>query len=150
MFREYWNRPDANAEAFVDGWFRTGDIARIDDEGFLFIVDRAKDIVIRGGENIGCGEIEDAIYTHPAVSEVVVFGVPDERMGEEVATMIVAKSGQNIDEDDMKEHLRSHLAGFQIPRYIFTQVDPLPRIASGKFDKRSIRTEILTKFENNS
>lgn len=150
MFREYWNRPDANADAFVDGWFRTGDIARIDEEGFLFIVDRAKDIVIRGGENIGCGEIEDAIYTHPAVSEVVVFGVPDERMGEEVATMIVPKPGQIIAEDDLKEHLHDHLAGFQIPRFVYTQKDPLPRIASGKFNKRAIRIEILKNFESNA
>lgn len=146
MFREYWNRPDANAEAFVDGWFRTGDIARIDDEGFLFIVDRAKDIVIRGGENIGCGEVEDAIYTHPDVSEVVVFGLPEERLGEEVATMIVPKAGKAIDEDELRTHLRDHLAGFQIPSRIFVQKDPLPRIASGKFNKRGIRIEALEKL----
>lgn len=146
MFREYWNRPDANAEAFVDGWFRTGDIARIDEEGFLFIVDRAKDIVIRGGENIGCGEVEDAIYTHPAVSEVVVFGLPEERLGEEVATMIVSKAGRDLDEDSIKAHLRDHLAGFQIPSRIFLSKNPLPRIASGKFDKRGIRLEMLEKL----
>lgn len=143
MFREYWNRPDANAEAFTDGWFRTGDIARIDDEGFLFIVDRAKDIVIRGGENIGCGEVEDAIYAHPAVSEVIVFGLPEERLGEEVATMIVPKPGRSLDEDGIKSHLRDHLAAFQIPSRIFFSADPLPRIASGKFNKRGVRGEIL-------
>lgn len=146
MFREYWNRPDANAEAFIDGWFRTGDIARIDDEGFLFIVDRAKDIVIRGGENIGCGEVEDAIYTHPDVSEVVVFGLPEERLGEEVATLIVPKAGKDIYEEDLRSHLRDHLAGFQIPSRIFMQRDPLPRIASGKFDKRGIRLKALEKL----
>lgn len=143
MFREYWNRPDANAEAFVNGWFRTGDIARIDEEGFLFIVDRAKDIVIRGGENIGCGEVEDAIYTHPAVSEVIVFGLPDERLGEELATMIVPTQGRTLGEDEIKAHLRDHLASFQIPSRIFFSADPLPRIASGKFDKRGVRKEIL-------
>jgi long-chain acyl-CoA synthetase len=147
MFREYWNRPDANKEAFLDGWFRTGDIAYIDDAGFLFIVDRAKDIVIRGGENIGCGEVEDAIYTHPVVSETVVFGVPDERLGEEVATMIVTKRGQSLAEEDLKQHLRDHLADFQIPRYVYIQQDPLPRIASGKFNKRAVRAEILKQFE---
>lgn len=143
MFREYWNRPDANAEAFVDGWFRTGDIARIDEEGFLFIVDRAKDIVIRGGENIGCGEVEDAIYSHPAVSEVIVFGLPDERLGEELATMIMPKPGKSLDEDGLRAHLRDHLANFQIPSRIFFSKAPLPRIASGKFDKRGVRAETL-------
>lgn len=143
IFREYWNRPDANAEAFIDGWFRTGDIALIDEEGFLFIVDRAKDIVIRGGENIGCGEVEDAIYSHPAVSEVIVFGLPEERLGEEVATMIVPKPGRSLDEDAIKAHLQDHLAAFQIPSRIFFSSDPLPRIASGKFNKRGVRGEIL-------
>lgn len=144
MFREYWNRPDANADAFTDGWFRTGDIARIDEEDFLFIVDRAKDIVIRGGENIGCGEVEDAIYTHPAVSEVVVFGVPDERLGEELATMVVLRSGQGLEASDLQTHLRDHLATFQIPAHVYFSKEDLPRIASGKFNKRQVRAEILS------
>ena len=94
--REYWRRPDANAEEFVDGdWFRTGDVAYVDDEGFVFIVDRIKDLVIRGGENIGCGAVENALQEHPDVAEACVYGVPDDRLGEEVAaTLYVTKSGQ--------------------------------------------------------
>lgn len=143
MFREYWNSPMANAEAFVEGWFRTGDIARVDEEGFVFIVDRAKDIVIRGGENIGCGEVEDAIFLHPSVAETVVFGVPDERLGEEVATMIHLRPGKTLNADDLKTHLREHLAAFQIPAYVYFSSEPLPRIASGKFNKLAIRKEIV-------
>jgi steroid-24-oyl-CoA synthetase len=145
MFREYWNRPDANKDAFVDGWFRTGDIARIDEEDFLFIVDRAKDIVIRGGENIGCGEVEDAIYTHPAVNEVVVFGVPDERLGEKLAAMVITAKGKHLNTEDLQAHLGDHLANFQIPSHVYFSTDPLPRIASGKFNKRSVRAEILER-----
>ena len=143
LFREYWNRPEANAEAFIDGWFRTGDIARLDAEGFLFIVDRAKDIVIRGGENIGCGEIEDAIYAHPAVSEVIVFGLPHERLGEELAAMVVPGAGEQLDAQQLRDHLQQHLASFQIPSRVFFSPTPLPRIASGKFNKRAVRLQIM-------
>lgn len=146
MFREYWNRPDANADSFIDGWFRTGDIARIDDEGFMYIVDRAKDIVIRGGENIGCGEVEDAITSHPQVDETVVFGLPHERLGEEVATMVYCKPGHSVDDAALTQHLQEHLATFQIPSRIFYTDQPLPRIASGKFNKRGIRNELLEKL----
>jgi long-chain acyl-CoA synthetase len=143
MFREYWNRPDANAEAFVDGWFRSGDIAYLDEEGFLFIVDRAKDIVIRGGENVGCGEVEDAIYSHPQVKEVVVFGVPHERLGEEVTCMIVTRNGESISAEELHHHLAQHLAEFQIPSRVFYQHQDLPRIASGKFNKRALRQQTI-------
>ncbi|MBT4519825.1 MAG: acyl--CoA ligase [Halieaceae bacterium] len=147
MFRKYWNNPQANAEAFVDGWFRTGDIARIDEEGFLFIVDRAKDIVIRGGENIGCGEVEDAIYRHSGVSEAVVFGLPDERLGEVVAAMVLPRQGQKLDELRLRHHLQDHLATFQIPTRIFFCTSPLPRIASGKFNKRQIRLDTIALLD---
>ena len=144
MFREYWNRPDANAEAFVDGWFRTGDIAYINEEGFLFIVDRAKDIVIRGGENIGCGEVEDAIYTHPLVNEVIVFGLPHERLGEEVACMVY--SGSSLTDIELTQYLSVHLAKFQIPSRMFFTSEALPRIASGKFNKRGVRQQMLARL----
>ena len=147
MFREYWNRPDANSESRVGGWFRTGDIAILDEEGFLFIVDRAKDIVIRGGENVGCGEVEDAIYSHPDVSEAVVFGLPHERLGEEVSCIVVIKKeatqGTSLDQAALGAHLRETLAEFQIPSRIFFSENPLPRIASGKFNKRALRLELL-------
>ena len=146
MFREYWNRPDANEQAFVDGWFRTGDIARIDEEGFLYIVDRAKDIVIRGGENVGCGEVEDAIHSHPDVVEVVVFGLPHERLGEEVAAMIFPRPGLELDAESIRDHLLGHLAEFQVPSKLFFSEQSLPRIASGKFDKRSVRLGVMEKL----
>ncbi|MCB1691426.1 MAG: acyl--CoA ligase [Pseudomonadales bacterium] len=145
VFRGYWNRPDADAETFVDGgWMRTGDVAYLDDEGYLFIVDRIKDLVIRGGENIGCGEVEAALATHPDVLEASVYAVPDERLGEEVGATIY--SNVDIDLDALRGYLAQHLAKFMIPRYIITQKEPLPRTASGKILKRSLRDEAITRW----
>lgn len=141
MFRGYWNRPEANAESFVDGWFRTGDVAYLDDEGFLFIVDRIKDLIIRGGENIGCGEVEAALLMHPDVLEASVYSVPDERLGEEVGATIYASRGLDI--DDLREFLLQHVARFKVPRYIRISEEPLPRIAAGKIFKRQIREEAI-------
>lgn len=137
--RGYWNRPEANAETFVDGWLRTGDVAYLDDEGFLYIVDRIKDLVIRGGENIGCGAVEAALLEHPCVVEVSVYGVPDERLGEEVGATIFA-SGE-IDVDELRRFLEPRLAKFEIPRYLRFTDAPLPRTASGKILKRQLRDE---------
>lgn len=138
--RCYWNKPEATAEAFTDdGWFRTGDIAICDEDGFIFIVDRAKDIVIRGGENISCLEVEAAIAEHHDVLEVAVFGVPDERLGEELAAAVTPKDGTSPKAEELQEFLNEHLAKFKIPRYIFLQDDKLPRIASGKVNKPEIR-----------
>ncbi|MCZ6709471.1 MAG: class I adenylate-forming enzyme family protein [Gammaproteobacteria bacterium] len=141
MFRGYWNRPQANADSFVDGWFRTGDVAYLDDEGFLFIVDRIKDLIIRGGENIGCGEVEAALLIHPEVLEAAVYAVPDERLGEEVGATICA--GRGLQEDELREFLVEHVARFKIPRYIKMSSDPLPRIASGKIFKRQLREQAI-------
>lgn len=142
IMKGYWQRPNANAEAFVEGgWFRTGDIAYIDEEGFLYIVDRIKDLVIRGGENIGCGTVEAAILEHPDILEASVYGVPDERLGEELGVTICART--NIDNSELRIFLESKLASFQIPRYIRVQHTPLPRIASGKILKRQLRDEAL-------
>ena len=99
VIKGYLNRPEATAEAIRDGWFDTGDIARIDDDGFVFIVDRAKDMVLRGGENVYCSEVETAIYQHDDVAEAAVFGIPDERLGEEVAAVVVPHPGSTLDED---------------------------------------------------
>ena len=137
MFREYWNRPDANEEAFDGRWFRTGDVAYLDDEDFLYIVDRIKDLVIRGGENVGCGEVEAALLEHEDVIEASVYGVPDERLGEEIGTTIHCKN--QIDEDELRAFLVDHLAKFKIPKYIHFSSEPLPRIASGKIAKRVLR-----------
>jgi len=145
--RGYWNKPEATAEAFSkDGWFRTGDIGLLDEDGFLFIVDRAKDIVIRGGENISCLDVEAAIYQHPDVLEASVFGVPDERLGEEVAAMIALKSGRNPAPEDIKHFLADHLAKFKVPTYIWMQSEKLPRIAVGKIAKKEIRDDAIAKY----
>ena len=144
VFKGYWNRPDANAEVFLeDGWMRTGDVAYLDKEGYLFIVDRIKDLVIRGGENIGCGEVEAALLEHPLVLEASVYAVPDERLGEEVGATVFSEAP--VGEDDLREFLQTRLAKFQIPRYIFHNSDPLPRTASGKILKRQLRDEAAEK-----
>lgn len=137
----YWQRPDANAETFTDGWLRTGDVAYLDDEGFLFIVDRIKDLVIRGGENIGCGEVEAALLEHPHILEASVYAVPDERLGEEVGATIYSEP--SVSEAEVREFLAPHLARFQIPRYLTLSNEPLPRIASGKIFKRQLREDAV-------
>jgi len=139
VIRGYWNRPDANAETFVDGWLRTGDVAYLDDDGFLYIVDRIKDLVIRGGENIGCGSVEAALLEHPAVAEASVYGVPDERLGEEVGATVHGLEA--VDEAALRAFLKPRLAAFEIPRYIRVSAAPLPRTASGKILKRQLREE---------
>lgn len=138
VFRGYWNRRDANAEAFTaDGWLRTGDVAYLDEEGFLFIVDRIKDLVIRGGENIGCGAVEAALLEHPDILEAAVYAVPDERLGEEVGA--TAYCPQPLDPEALRAFLGDRLARFEVPRYIAITDRPLPRTASGKILKREIR-----------
>ena len=138
VFRGYWNRPDANAETFLPGgWMRTGDVAYLDEEGYLFIVDRIKDLVIRGGENIGCGEVEAALLEHPLIHEASVYAVPDERLGEEVGTTIY--TDQPIDEEALNAFLLTRLARFKVPAYTLQQHEPLPRTASGKILKRDLR-----------
>jgi long-chain acyl-CoA synthetase len=145
IIRGYWNRPDANAETFVDGWLRTGDVAYLDDEGFLYIVDRIKDLVIRGGENIGCGAVEAALLEHPDVLEASVYGVPDPRLGEEVGATVYAQGP--LDDQALRAFLEPRLARFEIPRYLRFSKDPLPRIASGKIFKRQLREEAVRALE---
>ncbi len=140
LFQGYWNRPDVNATVFdAEGWFRTGDVAYLDDDGYLFIVDRIKDLIIRGGENIGCGQVEAALLMHPDVYEAAVYAVPDERLGEEVGATIYAKA--SLDDDALRAFLLEHLARFEVPRYIRRADAPLPRTASGKILKRELRDE---------
>ena len=145
MFGGYWKRPEANAQAFVDGdWFRTGDVATIDEEGFLFIVDRVKDLIIRGGENIGCGHVEAALMMHPLVQEAAVYAVPDERLGEEVGATIYASEG--LDLEELRQFLATHLAHFELPRHVVCAKQPLPRTPSGKIFKRQIREVALAQI----
>ncbi|MXZ52758.1 MAG: acyl--CoA ligase [Acidimicrobiaceae bacterium] len=139
VMKGYLNRPDATAEAIVDGWFRTGDIAEIDADGWIYIKDRIKDVVIRGGENVHCSEVENAIYELDEVSEVAVFGLPDERLGEEVAAAVVLAPGAKLDEAALAAHLGDRLARFKHPRRVWFLDEPLPRNANGKFLKRELR-----------
>lgn len=140
--RGYWNKPEATAAAFVgDGWFRSGDLGYLDDEGYLFIVDRKKDIIIRGGENISCQEVESAIYVHPAVAEVSVFGLPDERLGEIVGAVVYAKPGEHLDPDALTDFLRAGLAAYKIPAKVWISTDQLPKLGSAKIDKVTLRKQ---------
>ncbi|PCJ27948.1 MAG: long-chain fatty acid--CoA ligase [SAR86 cluster bacterium] len=139
VMKGYWNNPEATAEVIKDGWFHSGDIGKIDELGFLIILDRAKDIVIRGGENIGCAEVEYAISEHPAISEVSVYGIPDERLGEIPCASIMLKSSSSLDAEELKQFLGDRIASFKIPVHSFFQYQQLPRIASGKIAKKELR-----------
>ncbi len=145
MMEGYWNKPEADRESFVGDWFRTGDVAYLDHEGYLYIVDRIKDLVIRGGENIGCGAVEYALQEHPAIQEACVYGLPDERMGEEVAATcyIVAP----VTEAEVRGFLETRLGKFQIPRYFTFVGEQLPRGGTGKILKRQIRAEAAERLK---
>jgi long-chain acyl-CoA synthetase len=145
LIRGYWNRPEATAETIVDGWLRSGDIGYIDEEGFVYVVDRAKDMVLRGGENVYCAEVESAIYEHPNVHEAAVFGLPHERLGEEVAAAVMPKPGTTIDVDELREFLSERLAAFKVPTQIFLHDEPLPRNAAGKILKRELRDALTAE-----
>ncbi|HSB10373.1 MAG TPA: AMP-binding protein [Blastocatellia bacterium] len=137
----YWNKPEASAETFVDAWLHTGDMARIDEHGFVQIVDRKKDMICRGGENVYCVEVENALAAHPAVFEVAVIGVPDAMMGEKVGAVVVPRPGQKIDVDDLIAFARKHLADFKVPQYVTVRADPMPRNPGGKMLKPVLRRE---------
>jgi acyl-CoA synthetase (AMP-forming)/AMP-acid ligase II len=142
----YLNQPEASAAAFRDGWFHTGDVGYIDDEGFLYIVDRIKDIIIRGGENISCTEVEEALYAHPDIAEATVFSVPDERLGEIVGAVISVRPGCDLTAEQVKEFLVERLAAFKIPVHIGIVTESLPRIASGKIAKKEVRKEFIKRL----
>ena len=142
-FTEYWNKPDATAESLTDGWVHTGDIGHLDEEGYVFITDREKDMVLRGGENIGCQEVEAVLYEHPAILEAAVFGVPDERLGETVATVVVVRPGMTLTIEDVQAFAAEHLARFKVPDHVLLRTERLPRIASEKIFKRGLREEAI-------
>ena len=137
--RGYWNKPEATAETFVDGWVRTGDLARLDEEGFLYIVDRAKDMVIRGGENIYSIEVENALYDHPAVAEAALLGRPHRVLGEEPVAVVHLAPDMAASEAELQAFLRTRLAAFKVPVAIRFLAEPLPRNANGKIIKRDLR-----------
>ena len=135
----YWNRPDANAESFTDGWFHTGDLGRFDAEGYLYIVDRAKDMVIRGGENIYSVEIENVLYEHPDVIDAAVVGVPHKTLGEEVKAVVQLKPGSTTSAADLQRFCAEHLAAYKVPAYVDLVFQPLPRNPAGKILKQALR-----------
>jgi acyl-CoA synthetase (AMP-forming)/AMP-acid ligase II len=143
VIKGYLNRPEATADAIRDGWFHTGDVARIDEDGFVYIVDRIKDMVLRGGENVYCSEVEAAIYELDGVAEVAVFGVPDDRLGEIVGAAIVLAPGTSMTEEQLRSALEGHLAKFKIPERVWFLNDALPRNANGKFVKRDLKESLL-------
>jgi acyl-CoA synthetase (AMP-forming)/AMP-acid ligase II len=147
-FRCYWNNPEATAQALTpDGWFRTGDLGYLDEDGYLFIVDRKKDIIIRGGENISCIEVEQALYAHPGVAEASVFGLPCPRMGEQVGAVFVAKDGAELSPEHLREWAAQRLAPFKVPMKIWQADDALPRLGTEKVDKPALRTLYVPRWE---
>jgi long-chain acyl-CoA synthetase len=137
VMKGYWNRPDATAEVLEDGWLRTGDMARMDEDGYFFIVDRKKDMIIRGGFNVYPREIEEVLYEHPAVLEAAVIGVPDEAMGEEVGAAVVLRPGTDASAEDIRVFVKDRLAAYKYPRRVWF-TDELPKGSTGKILKREI------------
>ncbi len=135
----YWNKPDQTTDVLRDGWYSTGDLGYLDDEGYLYLVDRSKDMIVSGGENVYCTEVEDAIYTHAGVLEATVFGIPDEQWGESVHAVVVLRDGSDLDEAALIAHCRDQIAGYKVPKSVSFQSDPLPKSGPGKVLKRELR-----------
>ena len=144
VVKGYWNKPEATAATFSDGWLHTGDMARIDEEGFVYIVDRAKDMLIRGGENVYCVEIEGVLHEHPAVADAAVIGIPHPVLGEEVGAVVHLRPGMSASaEAEIQEHVGARLAGFKVPVRCGSTDQPLPRNPAGKVLKRQLRDELV-------
>ena len=137
----YWNRDEETAHTLVDGWYRSGDVAYIDEAGYLYVVDRAKDMIISGGENIYTSEVENAVYAHPAVAEAAVFGIPTREWGETVHAEVVLKPGVELTSDELVEECRKRIAGYKVPRSVTIRPadQPLPKSGAGKILKRELR-----------
>jgi long-chain acyl-CoA synthetase len=148
LMKGYWNKPEATAVAIdEDGWLHTGDIGHVDDEGFVYITDRKKDMIIRGGENIYCVEIENRLVEHPSIADAAVIGVPHPELGEEVKAVVQVEPGESITEDEVRDWVRQTLAEFKVPPYVEISEDRLPRNASGKLLKNVLRGEGEVSFE---
>ena len=143
LIRGYWNRPDATAETIVDGWLRSGDLGRMDADGYVYVEDRVKDMILRAGENVYGAEVESAIYEHPAVHEAAVFGVPHERLGEEVGVAILPNDGMTLTPEELWAFLDDKIAKFKIPTQVVLMSEPLPRNAAGKFLKRELQQKVV-------
>jgi long-chain acyl-CoA synthetase len=145
VVKGYWNKPDATAATFSEGWLHSGDVARLDEEGFVYIVDRAKDMIIRGGENVYCVEVEAALYEHPAVNDAAVIGIPHPVLGEEVGAVVYALPGSEVTEEELRAHVAERLAAFKVPVRVWFRDEPLPRNPAGKILKRDLRTELVDR-----
>ncbi len=143
VIRGYWNKPAETAASFTDEWFHTGDLGYVDDDGLVYVVDRLKDVVIRGGENVYCAEVEAVMFEHPAIDDVAVVGLPDEEVGEEVAAIVNLKPGASVNADELREWVAARIARFKVPGPIFFRGEPLPRTATGKVLKRELRDEVV-------
>ncbi|GAA2440296.1 class I adenylate-forming enzyme family protein [Actinomadura vinacea] len=143
VIKGYWGRPEETARAFTGGWFHSGDLARLDADGFVYIVDRAKDMLIRGGENIYCAEVEAALYEHPAVADCGVIGVPHEALGEEVGAVVRLRPGTTLTPDELRAFLGERIAAFKIPQHLWFREEELPRNPGGKLLKTRLRAELL-------
>jgi long-chain acyl-CoA synthetase len=141
VMKGYWRRPDATAEAIRDGWFHSGDMARVDEDGYFFIVDRKKDLIIRGGYNVYPREVEEVLYEHPAVREAAVVGIPDDEWGEEVGAAVALKEGAEVGADDLRAYVKEQVASYKYPRRIWF-VDELPKGPTGKILKREIEAPV--------
>jgi long-chain acyl-CoA synthetase len=146
VVRGYWQKPQATAETFIDGWVKTGDLAKIDEEGFIYIVDRAKDMLIRGGENIYCVEVENALYDHPAVMDAGVIGLPHKMLGEEPAAVVHLKPGASADEQELRHWVAQRLAAFKVPVRVAFWPETLPRNANGKIMKKELKAAFPDVF----
>ena len=143
VVRGYWHRPEETAKTFSRGWLHTGDVAQLDDDNFIYIVDRAKDMIIRGGENVYSVQVEAALFEHPAVADVAVIGVPHPTLGEEVGAVVVLRPGSKVTADELGLHVKARLAGFMVPTHVFFRSEPLPRNPQGKVLKRQLRDEVV-------
>jgi long-chain acyl-CoA synthetase len=142
----YWNKPEATAETIVDGWLRTGDVGHLDADGYLYVTDRAKDMLIRGGENVYCVEIENRLVEHPAIADAAVIGVPHPELGEEVKAVIEVADGAEITDDEVRAWVAEALASFKVPTYVERWRGKLPRNASGKLLKNVLRGDGPVSF----
>jgi long-chain acyl-CoA synthetase len=137
--REYWNRPEETASTFVNDWYHTGDAGRLDAQGYLYLVDRVKDMIVTGGENVYSSEVENALAAHPAVAQAAVIGIPSEKWGEAVHAIIVLKPDASADEDELKEWCRDRIAGYKVPKSFEFRAEPLPMSGAMKVLKRELR-----------
>jgi long-chain acyl-CoA synthetase len=145
----YWRMPEATAAAIVDGWMHTGDLATVDEENYIYIVDRSKDMIISGGENVYSVEVENALYTHAAVLECAVIGIPHSKWGEAVHAVVVCKPGMSVSEEELLAHARAQIAGYKVPRSVEFQLEALPKSGAGKILKRDLREKYWTGKSKN-